>query len=96
MPGRDIRLAVSFDNEEPQYVTVVPDKYLIDYSNRDWNKIVVDQTRHLRTTLNIPKEGYHTFKVWMIDPGVVVEKIIVNTGGLKPTYLGPPETFSAK
>ncbi len=94
IPGRDIRLAVSFDNEEPQYVTVVPEKYLIDYSNRDWSQIVVDQARHLQTTLKIPGTGFHTFKVWMVDPGVVIEKVIVNTGGLKPTYLGPSESFS--
>jgi hypothetical protein len=24
----------------------------------------------------------------MIDPGMVLEKIVVNTGGLRPSYLG--------
>lgn len=35
-------------------------------------------------------------KLWMIDPGVMVQKILVNTGGLKPSYLGPNETYFAK
>src|SRR5881396_81592 len=25
------------------------------------------------------------------DPAVVLEKIVINTGGLQPSYLGPPE-----
>jgi hypothetical protein len=29
----------------------------------------------------------------MIDPGPVLQKIIVNTGGLQPSYLGPPESY---
>ena len=95
MPGRDIRLAVSLDNEEAQFITAIPDTFNINLSNSDWSKTVVNQARHCQTTLRIKSSGYHTLKVWMIDPGVIVQKILVNMGGLKPSYLGPPESYTS-
>jgi hypothetical protein len=96
MPDRDIKLAVSIDDGEPFFVTNVPDKFKVHWSNPDWAQTVVRQARYCKTTLKLPGAGNHTLKVWMVDPGVVLEKIIVNTGGLKASRLGPPESYYAK
>jgi len=39
------------------------------------------------------KAGTHTLKFWSLAPGFVLEKIVADVAGLKPSYLGPPESM---
>lgn len=92
-PQRGVRLAVSFDDEVPQILTVVPKGYTAGDGNRDWEESVKDSMRKLKSQHTIAATGAHTFRVWMVDPAVVVQKIVVDCGGVKPSYLGPPESL---
>lgn len=92
-PDQSVRLAVSFDNEAPQIITVVPKGYTAGDGNRDWEESVKDGVRKVKSTHNISAPGSHTFKVWMVDPAIVLQKIVVDCGGVKPSYLGPPESY---
>jgi hypothetical protein len=93
--GRGLRFALSFDDQPPQTVTAVPANYSVGAGDglHDWERAVSDSARVVKTQLSLPKPGEHTLKVWMVDPGVVLQKIVVNCGGEKPSYLGPPESF---
>ncbi len=93
VPGRGLRYAVSFDSQPPQIVEIVPANFIAQHGNMDWEKTVADSARYVKSTLTISQAGWHTLKIWMVDPAVVLQKIIVNTGGVKPSYLGPPESY---
>jgi hypothetical protein len=86
-PGPDLRYAVSFDDETPQVVDVHADGSLAA-----WEKTVADGVTVLRTKHVITAPGPHVLKFWPPDPAVVLEKLVVDTGGLRPSYLGPPES----
>jgi Glycosyl hydrolase family 115/Gylcosyl hydrolase family 115 C-terminal domain len=90
VPGRGLRYGVSFDNQPPQIIDA-----LAHNSPSDWAKSVEDNARQLRSSFALQEPGYHTLKFWMVDPGVVLEKLVVDLGGVKPSYLGPPESYSA-
>lgn len=79
--------AVSIDNAVPQVINL----NALDTDVRTWeswvaNAIIIRTSGH-----RILKKGRHTIKYWMMQPGVVLQKIVLDLGGLKPSYLGPPE-----
>jgi hypothetical protein len=78
--------AISVDNEAPQKINISTAA-----DSKSWAAAVSDNIRKLTTKHHITKRGNHTVKYWAVDPGVVLQKIVINAGGLKPSYLGPPE-----
>lgn len=46
----------------------------------------------MNSKLKIDSDGNHKLKIWMIDPGVAIDKIMNDNGGMKESYLGPSET----
>ena len=74
-------------------VTAVPEHYAVGDGAEDWGQTVKNGVRRVRCQFELAEPGEHTLKFRMVDPGVVLEKLVVNTGEVKPSYLGPPESF---
>jgi hypothetical protein len=88
VPGRGLRYAISFDDQRPQILDA-----LANNSVADWATSVKDSVRKVQSEHTLAKPGYHTLKFWAVDPGVVLQKIVVDAGGVKASYLGPPESY---
>jgi hypothetical protein len=86
-PGPGLRYAVSFDDEAPQVVDVHADG-----SEKHWEKIVSDGAARFVSEHAVAKPGRHTLKFWALDPGLVLQRLVIDAGGLKPSYLGPQES----
>ncbi|MXN93200.1 glycosyhydrolase [Flavobacterium sp. Sd200] len=83
-----LRYAISIDDEKPQVLGINTYKDLSEW--RAW----VSNNAILKTTSHITlKPGKHVLKFWMADPGIVLQNIIIDLGGLKKSYLGPRETM---
>jgi len=93
VPGRGLRYAVSFDDQTPQIIDIVPQGFDARNGNREWEESVKNACRWVRSVHTLPGAGNHTLKIWMVDPAVVLEKIVIDLGGLKASYLGPPESY---
>jgi hypothetical protein len=89
-----LKYAVSFDNEEPQIVNIHEADTIPDWNYPSWwNNAVTQNCKILTSDHEISAAGEHTLKYWMVDPAIVLEKIVIDAGGLKPSYLGPPESY---
>ena len=86
-PGAGLRYAVSIDDEAPQIVNVHADT-----SERRWARTVSDGAASFTTSHEVKGAGKHVLKYWALDPGLVVQKLVIDAGGLQPSYLGPPES----
>ena len=82
-----LRYAISFDDSPPQVVNV-----LADSSNRAWARAAAENIRVSSTRHVVVRAGEHVLKFWRVDPGIVLEKLVIDAGGVKPSYLGPPES----
>jgi Glycosyl hydrolase family 115/Gylcosyl hydrolase family 115 C-terminal domain len=88
VPGRGLRYAISFDDQPPLIVDA-----LADNTDKAWAAAVSDGVRKVTSSLTIAQPGYHTLKFRMVDPGVVLEKLVISQGQLPSSYLGPPESY---
>ena len=83
--------AISVDDEAPQIISLNKEDKTSDRGI--WNKwaaenIIIRFSRHY-----ISKPGKHTVRFWLVNPGVVLQKLVLDFGHVKPSYLGPPETI---
>ncbi|WP_421871028.1 glycosyl hydrolase 115 family protein [Marinoscillum sp.] len=92
-----LKYAIAIDDEEPQVINIHEGETQPDWEYPDWwNNSVTDHIKKKLSTHRVNKPGVHTLKVWMIDPGVVFQKFVLNSGGLKESYLGPPTSVYAE
>jgi hypothetical protein len=94
LPTDGLKYAISIDDQAPQIVNVTTVTGANDTTmNRQWERNTSDNVNVTTTTHTIATPGVHTLKVWMVDPTVIVQRLVVDTGGVLPSYLGPPESL---
>lgn len=83
-----VRYAVAVDGAEPAIV----DFQTFGRSD-EWKQNVLKNASVKSVKQIVNKAGKHTLKIWMVDSGVMLDQILIDLGGWKPSYVFPKETF---
>lgn len=84
----DTRYGIMIDDGMVQWMTTAAREY-----SGQWKLGVFRNSSISSTTLNIGKAGKHTFKLICGDPGIIIQKVVIDLGGMKRSYLGPDVTL---
>ncbi|CDZ98253.1 hypothetical protein [Phaffia rhodozyma] len=80
LPDRPIKYAIQIDDDPAQVVQPVPYGATDGADPPDWSDVPISSA------------GAHTLSIWGIEPALVLEKIVIDTGGVRDSYLGMPES----
>lgn len=84
--NKGLSYAVSVDGNKEQIINI-NGHYKGELGKWQAEHIITSETMH-----NIIPQDKHTIRIRPLDPALVIQKIMIDFGGLKPSYLGAPES----
>ena len=91
-PTHPVQYAVQIDQQPIQYVQPIPTTVLGSYGVQ-WTQMVSNFSTFNVSTFTNVKAGAHSLNLWAVTPSVTFQKVVVNLGGLRDSYMGPPESL---
>lgn len=91
---------LSLNDEKPVKVNYDSDPLIFNYNGKvpsKWHDNVSDNIKIITTEFSISKTGNHTLNYYRVDEGLVLQKIVIETGtsGIPKSYFGPPQSPKA-
>ncbi|KAH8587447.1 hypothetical protein B0O99DRAFT_526729 [Bisporella sp. PMI_857] len=90
-PTRPLQYALSLDGGVVSTVQPVPSTNLGTVPS-GWTDAVnrAGWTSNIYRTMSA---GSHTLDIWILEPGLVIQRLVIDIGGVQASYLGPPESL---
>ncbi|KAK5130552.1 hypothetical protein LTR08_001932 [Meristemomyces frigidus] len=92
IPERPLKYAVQLDDQAPQTVQYITDQPA-GALPVNWDTAISNSAWTSSTNFTYTGAGEHTLKVWALEPALVLNTAWIDLGGIRPSYLGPPESY---
>ncbi|MFR0827926.1 hypothetical protein [Bacteroides intestinalis] len=84
----DTRYGIMIDDDMVQWMTTSAKEY-----SSQWRLNVFRNSAISTINVNVDKPGKHTLKLICAHPGMIIQKVVIDFGGMKRSYLGPNVTY---
>ena len=85
--NKGLSYAISIDGNPEKIIN------LNGHYRGELGKWQADHVIDSETIYQLEGAGKHTLRIRPLDPALVIQKIMIDFGGMKPSYLGAPETI---
>ncbi len=90
--GGSVKFAIGIDDKAPA-VLAGTNKYSGQAADK-WALGVLNNNETLTATITVDQPGIHKIKLYGVDPGAVVDKIVITTGTKYDSFYGAPESYN--
>lgn len=91
-----MKYGVSVDSGKPKIVDTFKKTTPVGYG-KVWEEGVMQNCRISKTKHKLDKQKVHTLRIYMVDAGFVLQKIVIDSGNnLLESFLGPEESYYIK
>jgi hypothetical protein len=93
LPDAPLKYGLSLDGGAVNTTQLIPTPATAGDLPAGWTTVVQNLVWDKAHTFTGVGSGGHTLRYWAGNVGMLLEKIVVNVGGLRTSYLGPPESM---
>lgn len=89
-----VRFAIGIDELSPTELSGC-NSYMNNSNGKDkWGLGILNNTEILTANISVTEPGIHKIRLYGIDPGTVIDKLVITTGEKQPSYYGALESFN--
>ena len=82
--GKGCKIGVSVDDQEEQVIEYLPEEW-----SKQWKENVLRNSAMSKVTFKLDQgKETHTLRLRGVDPGMAIQRIVIDEGGFKPGYVG--------
>ena len=76
-----VRVAVQLDDGK-----IMSGDFITHGRSEQWKQNVLSNTVVIKLPVTINQAGWHTLKIYPVDPGVIIDQVLIDFGGLRQGY----------